>query len=354
MVPYTIVISDAKDHDAGIRGTRAFWWLASRAGSYSELGLYWFLVEYFGRSAVRLLRPSQLLASSKIETEWLFVGLPSSLSKEHLSRIRFRRMAVYDSTDAPDVDFGESDREFLLSETDLCMKTWIDRRWDTDYTVGLLPIKRPPVNKLRVAIRREALLDRVRRKGRDKLFDVALVARPTGDVARNPRVAWLVELKKKRPDLRLWGGLVGSPRWRRHAAEIVDEEVLQQLWMGRRKVGFFEYFAGLSSSKVSLAPRGWAPWSYRHYEAIYARSVVVCSDLSNIELLLPLPKEGVIDVGEGEAIVPAVERALALYEHCPEIGQQNLEHMERWLDRGAYSRSRVELLDRFFSFLPAA
>ena len=146
----------------------------------------------------------------------------------------------------------------------------------------------------------------------------------------------------------------GQFRWRRHAAEIVDEEILQHLWMGRRKVGFFEYFAGLSRSKVSLAPRGWAPWSYRHYEAIYARSVVVCSDLSNIELLLPLPKEGVIDVREGESIVPAVERALALYEHCPEIGQQNLEHMERWLDRGAYSRSRVDLLDRFFSFLPAA
>lgn len=354
MVPYTIVISDADDHDAGVRGTRAFWWLASRAGSYSELGLYWFLVEYFGRSAVRLLRPSQLLASSKIETEWLFVGLPTSLSKEHLSRIRFRRMAVYDSTDAPDVDFGESDREFLLSETDLCMKTWIDRRWDTDYTVGLLPIKRPPVNKLRAAIRREGMLDRVRGKRRDKSFDVALVARPTGTVDRNSRVAWMIELKKKRPDLRLWGGLVGSARWRRHAEEMVDPEILQQLWMGRRKVGFFEYFAGLSQSKVSLAPRGWAPWSYRHYEAVYARSVVVCDDLSDIELLLPLPKDGTVNVRKGDSIVPAVERALDLYERCPEIGRQNVEHMERWLDRGAYSRSRVELLDRFFSFLPAA
>ena len=96
MVPYTIVISDADDHDAGLRGTRAFWWLASRAGSYSELGLYWFLVEYFGRSAVRLLRPSELLASSKLETDWLFVGLPTRVGKEHLSRIRFRRMAIYD------------------------------------------------------------------------------------------------------------------------------------------------------------------------------------------------------------------------------------------------------------------
>jgi hypothetical protein len=261
-------------------------------------------------------------------------------------------MAVYDSTDAPDVDFGYSDRDLLLSETDLCMKTFIDRRWNESYSVGLLPIKRPPVNKLRAAIRREARLDRRRGKRRDKSFDVALVARPTGTIERNTRVAWLVELKKKRPDLRLWGGLVGNPRWRRHAEKMVDREILDQLWMGRGKVGFFEYFAGLSQSKVSLAPRGWAPWSYRHYEAVYARSVVVCDDLGDFELLVPLPEDGVIHVRDGESIVPAVERALAVYERNPEIGERNVEQMERWLDRGAYSRERPELLDRFFSFLP--
>jgi len=124
--------------------------------------------------------------------------------------------------------------------------------------------------------------------------------------------------------------------------------------MGRRKVGFFEYFAGLSSSSVSLAPRGWAPWSYRHYEALYARSVVVCNDLSDFELLLPLPGDGVVHVREGESIVTAVDRALALWERCPDIGDRNVEQMERWLDRGAYSRDRKELLDRFFGFLPAA
>jgi len=353
MVPYTIVISDAEDHDAGVRGTRAFWWLASRAGAYAELGLYWFLVEYFGRSAVRLLRPSQLLASPKLETEWLFVGVPTSVGRDHLSRIHFRHMALYDSTDFNGIKFAESDRELLLSETDLCLKNWRDDRWELGCTIGLLPIKRPPFNKLRMAIRREALLDRLRRKGRGKPFDVAFVARPTGNVARNPRVAWLVELRKKRPELRLWGGLVGGSRWRRNAEKVVDGEILDQLWMGRGKIGFFEYFAGLSQSKVSLAPRGFAPWSYRHYESVYARAVVVCSDLANVEFLVPMPREGVIEVGEGESVVPAIDRALALYERCPEIGRQNVEQMEKWLDRGAYSRRRVELLDRFFSFLPA-
>ena len=38
--PYTVVISDVRNHDTGMRGTDLYWRLAARYGAYAELGLY--------------------------------------------------------------------------------------------------------------------------------------------------------------------------------------------------------------------------------------------------------------------------------------------------------------------------
>lgn len=92
MAPYTIVISDDAEHDAGFRSTRLYWSLAKRLGAYAELWLYWFLTTYFGGPAVRLMTPSQLLSGPLLTTDWLFVGLPTTLNKAHLVRIRFKRL----------------------------------------------------------------------------------------------------------------------------------------------------------------------------------------------------------------------------------------------------------------------
>jgi len=354
-VRFTVVLSDDGGHDRGFRGTSAFWWLATRFGAYAELGLYWFLREYYGSSAVRLLRPSQLRAGVAVETDWLMVGLPTHVDREHLTNTRFRRLVLYDATDYDGVNFAYSDRDFLLSESNLCLKNWRDRRWQFDFHIGLLPIKRPPVNKLQIALHREAALARFRfGKRRAKPFDVGFVARPTGDLKRNPRVLWLLDLRRRRPDLKLWGGLVGGGRWQDKVRDIEHAELLASLWLNRRKIGYFEYFAGLAQSKVALAPRGFAPWTYRHYEAVYARSLVVSNDLQNYEMLVPLPERGMIQVAESESVVPAVEQALTLYEHSPELADENVDELERWLDGGAYSRRRPDLLDRFHEQLRAA
>ncbi len=172
---YTVVISDGAEHDSGFRGTKAFWWLASNFGAYAELGLYWFLEAYFGRRAVKLLRPSQLLSRPEpLDTDWLFVGLPTSVHGEHLRNIRFRRLILYDSSDYREIYWTDSDTELLLCHTDICLKTY--RRRDSDYPcrVGLLPIKRPPLNnRLNLAIRSAA---RKRRRGTfpEKSYDVGL------------------------------------------------------------------------------------------------------------------------------------------------------------------------------------
>ena len=90
---------------------------------------------------------------------------------------------------------------------------------------------------------------------------------------------------------------------------------------------------------------------FRYFEAIYARSIVVFSDLSQFEFLIPFPRDGMLEVPEGESVVPAVDRAIALYDERPAIVQSNLDYLNRWLIHGWYSRKRMEVLERFFAQL---
>jgi hypothetical protein len=357
MTHYTVVISDVADHDAGFRGTRSFWWLAGHFGAYAELGLYWFLCEYYGRSSVTLTRPSELLRRrSKLKTDYLFVGLPTTLSQEHLRQVDFDQMLLYDSTDLHGVHLGDSDQKFLFSHTNTCLKNWRDDRLDYPCEIGLLPIKRPPLNnKMRAAVRWSAAR---RRFGMNaaKHFDVGFVARPTGVITENQRIRWLVDLKTQRPQLKLWGGLVGGRPWQAVAqkSDFADLQVLESCWLNRRKVGFFQYFQGLCQSKVALAPAGYAPWTYRHFEAIYARAIVVSNDLSHHEFLVPFPRQGMVEVAQGGSIVAGIDAALAMYQQQPELTEANVQHLNRWLDDGCYSRRRRETVDRFWSQIKRA
>lgn len=344
-VPYTIILSDSADHDTGFRGYRTYWWLATIFGAYAELGLYWFLVAYSGRSSVRILTPKNLLLGDKLSTNWLFVGLPTNLSKEHLKKIRYCRIILYDSSDFDGINFDYSDRQLLLSHTDTCLKTWRNHKWNLDLNVGLLPIKRPPLNnKLRYAVYRDTILCSVGLRSRVKQHDVCFVGRPTDISEGNSRTRWLLELKRQSPELRLWGGLVGGREW---SKERLDNKQ-RSLWLDTKKIGFRKYYRGLSLSKVALTPRGFAPWTYRHYEAVYARTMIVSTCLSDYEFLVPLPTKGIFTVKDNEPVVPAVEKAIALYDQSPEILEENVENLERWISRNRYSRSRPILLDRFF------
>lgn len=352
---YTVVISDACDHDAGFRGTQPYWWLARHFGAYAELGLYWFLREYYGSAAVTLTRPSELLRlKSRHKTDWLFVGLPTSLNKEHLRQVDFRQMVMYDSSDLHGVKFKYSDQAFLSSHTDICLKNWRDDRLDYPCQIGLLPIKRPPLNnKMRAAIRLAAA---GRRLGLmpEKVFDVGFVARPTGDLTKNQRVRWLIDLKRERPDLKLWGGLVGGKSWEKFANKSGELEFLKTCWLSQRKIGYLQYFAGLCQSKLALAPAGFAPWSYRHLEAIYARSIVVSNALDHYEFLIPFPREGMAEVADDESIVNGIESGLRLYQDNPTVTETNIQHLGRYLKDGRYSRKCPETLARFWNQMDAA
>lgn len=352
---YTVVISDVRDHDAGFRGTRPYWWLARHFGAYAELGLYWFLQEYYGDAAVTLTRPSELLRmKSRHKTDWLFVGLPTSLNDEHLRHVDFRQMVMYDSSDLHGVNFEDSDQAFLSNHTDICLKNWRDDRLDYPCQIGLLPIKRPPLNnKMRAAIRLAAAKQRLGLMT-EKSFDVGFVAQPTGDLTKNQRIRWLIDLKRERPDLKLWGGLVGGKSWEKVAIESGELAFLKSCWLSKRKIGYLQYFAGLCQSKLALAPAGYAPWSYRHLEAIYARSIVVSNDLSHYEFLIPFPRAGMAEVADDESIVTGIESGLRLYRDNPAVTETNIEHLGRYLKDGRYSRECPAALERFWDQMDAA
>lgn len=355
MKQYTVVISDVVDYDAGFRGTQAYWLLSSYIGAYAQLSLYWFLVAYFGRSKVQLLRPSELLGrKTKLKTDMLFVGIPTRLNAQHLAGIRFNRLILYDASDNNELNFEFSDRPFLESETDICLKNWRDDRWQETFRIGLLPIKRPPWNnRLRSALNLESI-QRSLGSRVEKRFDVGFVARPTGSLTTNQRLRWLVDISTQRPDLKLWGGLVGNQHMRKLAEREVPPAVLKTLWLNKKKIGFQSYFAGLRQSKVALAPCGYAPWSYRHFEAIYAGCVVVSNDLSHYEFLVPFPRESMVEVGDQEPVIPAIDRALSMIEEKPDIAIENRNYLGRWLDRGKYSHRCKDTLDRFFGQLDKA
>jgi hypothetical protein len=164
----------------------------------------------------------------------------------------------------------------------------------------------------------------------------------------NQRIEWLLELEARGRPYSLVGGLLPrsiTPELTRRYGDL-SRFVLP------RKVPFRRYFRQLRASRVALTPAGNAPWSYRHYEAIYAGAVVVTSDFRRLDLLVPLPLDGMIHVPEGEPVVPAIERALALRRDRPELLEENVRSLERWLERGMYSRRRPELFERFLAQLP--
>jgi hypothetical protein len=116
-------------------------------------------------------------------------------------------------------------------------------------------------------------------------------------------------------------------------------------------VSFSAYLRALQHSRVLLAPGGNAPWTYRHYEALYAGGVLVTIDFTKRDMLVPLPTEGVIHVPDGAPVVPYVREALELHGRRPDVGEQNIAHLEQYLRFGNYSRARPKLIERFLAQL---
>jgi hypothetical protein len=96
-----------------------------------------------------------------------------------------------------------------------------------------------------------------------------------------------------------------------------------------------------------LAPGGNVPWTYRHYEVLYAGGVVVSNDFREHEMLVPLPLAGMIQVPDEAPVLPAVREALARQGQRRELAQANFAHLEQFFRLAGYGRKRPKLAERF-------
>jgi hypothetical protein len=346
LYPWLVITADGIRAGRGVRG-------------YT---LAWFLRTYFGRRHVRVASPDRL-RRSPIPADTLLLGLPSSLSTEEIERLiadgRYRRVVLFDYLDEQRLAWTDEQEPALRALSRHYLKPWLEHAQDYGLKMGMLPIRRSA--RLTTAI----MLDRLRRRhggepaasgpgARRYKFDVAFLGQPNDTQVLvdgqlhifNQRFQWLSELRDQAPDLSFWGGFI------RGAPDIVARLQAQHhdfasLCYPHGKVNFSTYYRALQQSRVLLAPGGNAPWTYRHYEALYAGGVLVTIDFRNRDMLVPLPTEGVVHVPDGAPVVPYIREALDLHRRQPIIGHANIAHLEQYLCLGNYSRSRPKLIERF-------
>jgi len=338
MRKFLVVMSELPGHGRGVNGRT----------------LVQFLRTYAGFGAVGCCSADDLLRGAAPSAETVFLGLPSPVTDRHLARLRGRHLVLFDLHDHHYPLWSDANRTRLLEASGLYLKVWNDARWDFGVRMGVAPIRR--YEKLRLALVRERLrraLGLARPPLRhDVLFLGAATSRdqPGVDPAlvSHQRVDWLLEVTSRGGHLELWGGLIGKTM----APWLVQRYGDLSRFTLQGKVPFRRYFRALQQSRVALTPEGNAPWSYRHYEAIYARSLIVTNDFRPLRTLIPLPTDGMVHVEPGQPVLPAIERALALRRERPELLEENVRFLERYLELGMYSRRRPELWERFTSQLP--
>ena len=77
---------------------------------------------------------------------------------------------------------------------------------------------------------------------------------------------------------------------------------------------------------------------------------MVTNDFHQRDLLVPLPPEGVIQVGDDDPVLPAVRRALAMSsQERATLAEANFAHLEQYFRYATYARNRRRTIDRFLA-----
>jgi hypothetical protein len=224
--------------------------------------------------------------------------------------------------------------------------------------MGLLPLYRKP--NLARSIRVRQMWKRTLRLNIKAHHDVSFLGAPTEvlvqrdgkSIRYNQRIEWLREVATADGPLRFWGGLALSGETQKCLAPLQQRYGdLSSIMYPDRRASFFQYFYHLCRSHVALAPAGYSRWSFRHYEALYAGAAVVSTDMSDVELLIPLPRDNMFFVSDFAPVAPFVEQAVQQHRNEPDRFESNIDFLEQYLCNGGYSRNRPLLLDRFMSQL---
>ena len=96
-----------------------------------------------------------------------------------------------------------------------------------------------------------------------------------------------------------------------------------------------------------LAPAGRSRWTPRLHEVVYARSMILSTDLSESRLLIPQPVHNLIYVEDHKPLSHYVPVAQSLFNENPDCVLDAERELERYLRFGQYSRRRPRVWERF-------
>jgi hypothetical protein len=308
-----------------------------------------FLRKYYGKDSVCIIPKRKLTQSNLFSVDHLFVGVPSSIEKTDIKKIRYKKAHLFDYQDKPGAFWGGSDQELLRGLTDSYLKSWIESNWDEGFNWGCLPIRRYRSLPLSIKWNRWRQLSATSKHPR--LFDTNFLGNPNVNWVedyqgnqRTPRVQWLQEVANSHYSFS--GGFILGKKATLPIEQGTEEPDQQLIWSTQR-VGFNGYFKMMLDSKTALVPPGNARWSYRHYESIYAGCIPISANFQDSQMLIPLPVNGMIHVEPGGSIINSLEDALRKRKDNPDTPMHNLAHLEQYLTDGAYDCRKTNLLQRF-------
>ena len=314
-----------------------------------------FLRIFHGRRAVEMVEPKELERGPIRETDYLLLGLPTDLRPECLSKVRFRQAVLFDYRERPGPSWTPETEPWLRSLTDIYLKAWVDDSWDDGLRWGVLPVRRHPGLTWHLKLLRGLFRDRypnLCERDHDVSFlgyCSSLNLGPGSTPRYHQRIEWIQEIHRSEKRFAFWGGLQASKDDQARLSQ--EHEDLSSLMAVSVRMFYSRFFYNLLRSKVVLTPAGYARWSYRHYEAIYAGAMLVSTDFRPVRMLIPLPLDNMQHVADHAPVVPAIETALTRLASDPDLPRRNIEFLETYLQDGDYHRSKPRLMDEFLSQL---
>jgi hypothetical protein len=158
-----------------------------------------FLKVYYGSGSVSTITVEKLSNAASFSVDHLFIGIPSSISRNELKRVSFKKLHLFDYRDNEQVIWGHTDENLLRSMTESYLKTWIQKDWGDEFNWGTLPLRRNISMPYYLKFNRFA-------KGRlfinrERPFDTTFLGNPVviwkenyGSKMENTRIQWLAEI----------------------------------------------------------------------------------------------------------------------------------------------------------------
>ena len=312
-------------------------------GNEKGLNLERFLNIFYKRKDVLCLEVNEFQRCRNLKTEFLFVFLPSRVHKDDFASVVYKKIFLVELSDEHRIFWRYTNAESLLSLTNICFKSTIDLGYNYDFDVRLNPI---PLSQNIFA----PLLNKIPLENRK--HDMVFLGMPTdynhGAIeSYNQRIEWLREVVNK---FNFFGGLFNNAHYPKSYYENLFGN-LDNIYYKGEFLSKFWFMYSMCQSKISLVPAGHHRWTYRHYESILFKNILVSTDITQIKMLLPIPTSSMCIIKDKEPILNVCEKILlSLHEWQDRVEDAYLQ-LNKYLKNGQYHKSKPLIMDKFLEQL---